>query len=135
MEEKKPLNLDFKPIKDESSNTYGHHIRKNSIHIASFYPTPTNNCQTYCIASVNAIMQYPEWLDILVEIQKKSTKYQLLLDVKQTSSAYTKLVEYFKDDFVINQNYVSSNGSNMCMMLIKTTKLRAIIDKPLISQF
>lgn len=87
--------------------------------------SPHSNCQTYFIASFYLLFNYAveNKLDILKDIQKYCSggKRQLLLDINQKWKTQTR--DIFDNDIIFEQDYTSTNGSNMCIILTKTTKL------------
>jgi len=86
--------------------------------------SPTMNCQTYSIANMEFIIARDNLKELLIEIQERVQKNQILLDVGR--GWVEKLDKVFpKEDFLIRSDYVNSTGSKMTMCLIKTTAIKS----------
>jgi len=79
---------------------------------------PTCNCQISSIAACENIILEKDFVNILESLQEKGyISKQLLVDIHQ-SSKYNKII---RDglDVVFQNNYTSTNGSEMSIYLIK----------------
>lgn len=90
------------------------------------FTSPTANCQLYSIGNVDHILYKDKELrlEIFKFIQRQVSKNIVLLDIKQTIE--NQVLEIFPDkhDIISRTPYVSTNGSNMLILLINTLKLR-----------
>jgi hypothetical protein len=113
-----------KPVMAGKTSNIEYLLKLNNIYILSINKSPLGDCQTYTISKMIYICKYDNWIDILKEIQNNIKKNQLLFNVNNGNSAHVKLKEFFKDDIVFENTYLSTYGTNMTMMLVKTTKLK-----------
>jgi hypothetical protein len=101
-------------IIDEKHNVY-----------TSFYQSPTGNCQVASACSFDALLDVfsAKFIRNLIILAKNSfCKRMLILDVEKKYIPYIHKV--FKDtEIVIEQEYHSTNSSDMCMYLINIENL------------
>lgn len=113
----KILLLDYPHVKDFYFGNCNH-----ALHLVT---SPFSNCQTYTIGNIKSLLKLEDREDKLIMlrlIQKSTQKHQVLVDVRLENSP--KFLELFpEEDLVFKQEYINSNGSQMCMILMKTKSL------------
>lgn len=83
---------------------------------------PTDNCQFASIGQASVILNSSSAVDILKDIYAIVQKPMFMFDLK--GSYISKLKELFpKSDIVMESPYISTNGSNMTLFLVKTSIL------------
>lgn len=92
------------------------------------YSAPTMNCQLATIANAyNIIRLYDEkntiTLDIFKLLYKAISKSIFLLDI-QLGYEEGLMKIFGKEDIISRMSYISTNGSAMVIILLKTTKLQ-----------
>lgn len=87
------------------------------------YPQPTNNCQLACVASMDTLIRRSsDFVQQLREIYNLTSKRILLCDISQ--SLKSNLYELINKDAIITEtDYISTNNSKMCIILINLTKI------------
>lgn len=92
----------------------------DGVHMDDLYliNAPHLNCQTYSIANFMALVHYENIKELIEYASEYSGKRQLLLDVNKSIVPAVKKV--FDGFIVFEQEYISTNDSEMCIMLIKS---------------
>lgn len=84
--------------------------------------SPTANCQLFSLAQANNFFANVKGVDLIKTLQligkTAGAKQIMLIDVNQ--SYFNKVEELFKpENVIIKTPYLSTNGSNMCIYLLR----------------
>ena len=121
--------LEIKLHYSSTSDETKYKLLVNGIVRLYIYKEPTGDCQSYSIANIASLLSHfpTDWQNILVEIQKVINKNCLLINMRTDNHYFNDVVNFFKEDIIINSPYKSTRDSSMALLLINTKKLRNII--------
>lgn len=118
-------------------NKYDFLVTRSEIFGHITIPDPFGNCQTFCARNINLVFQKYQtnkrnlssdpWIYDLKEIAYffikaqmcASGKHQILIDIHDFTQYHNIVEELFKDNIVVKAPYTSTNGSKMCIYLLK----------------
>ena len=97
----------------------------NNIGTNSFvYKEATGDCQSFTIGNVQDIIyDYLDWKNILAACCKLINKPCLLVNMRTDKISYERFINFFEEYIIVNNHYISTRGSNMSLLLVKTNKL------------
>lgn len=123
------------PVTNEEVNkvspyiAYNYRLVLNNGYSTEYNYDITNNCQIASFRSFEGILGSSERLKAMKWLYKELVlvgvmKRQILIDVRDKYDYPNKVREMFKDFIVFEQPYLSTNGSNMVMFLVKSEALK-----------
>lgn len=88
----------------------------------------TGNCQLFSVAYMNNLLGFTNFVELIREIRKKVGKKLMLVDI---STYYkTNFLKYFdKSEVVMCNDYRSTNGSDMCIIVVNVQKMLIRVGK------
>lgn len=134
---KKPKPLPLSDVKYDFSTQHATIKFPNSKYgyIVKVYNTPTDNCQLYCVANFEGLLnqikgngyeipenEKPVQLEhILYNFSQSTGKALMLIDIHESIvNSFEKLID--NSNITLKQSYTSSNGSEMYLFIIRTDR-------------